>query len=217
MMKYPWMQFFVDDWLSDEALAICSPATRGIWADILCVMHKSDRSGVITATREQLARLGRCSTVELCKALDELKATATADVTLRNSTVTLVNRRMKREATIRESVRLRVKRHRETVGVTPSKQTYLDTRVQNQSQSLSPTKGEKALAKLEGSRKDIAARFEHLLGIQWVNDAGKWVNRVKASPSKSARVVAEVESAVKEGRVNTTPAQYAEQIWKEFR
>ena len=33
---------------------------------------------------------------------------------------------------------------------------------------------------------------------------------------KCERVIAEVESAAKEGRIRTTPAQYSEQIWKEF-
>jgi len=33
---------------------------------------------------------------------------------------------------------------------------------------------------------------------------------------KCERVIAEVESAAREGRIKTTPARYAEQIWKEF-
>jgi hypothetical protein len=59
-------------------------------------------------------------------------------------------------------------------------------------------------------------RIESALGVQWVNDAGKWVNRIKTHFGKTERVTAEVESAVKESRIKTTPAQYAEQIWKEF-
>lgn len=76
--------------------------------------------------------------------------------------------------------------------------------------------GEKALAKLTFAQKTVADRFESALSEQWVNDAGKWVNRIRADLGKCDRVVAEVESAIKEGRINTTPAQYAEQIWKEF-
>jgi hypothetical protein len=49
-----------------------------------------------------------------------------------------------------------------------------------------------------------------------VNDAGKWVNRIKSKPNKVERVIAEVESAIKEKRIKQSPAQYAEQIWKEF-
>lgn len=71
-------------------------------------------------------------------------------------------------------------------------------------------------SKLSAAQKELADRFESALGVQWVNDAGKWVNRIKKQFAKSARVSAELESALKESRIRTTPAQYAEQIWKEF-
>lgn len=77
-----------------------------------------------------------------------------------------------------------------------------------------PTKGKKALSV---GQAETAKRFEEALNSQWVNDAGKWVNRIKAFDGKSERVIAEVESAIKEGRIRTTAAQYAEQIWKEFK
>ena len=75
------------------------------------------------------------------------------------------------------------------------------------------TKGKKAL---DAKLRPTAERFEKSLGAQWVNDAGKWVNRIKAHHSKCERVVAELESAIRESRIKTSPAQYAEQIWKEF-
>ena len=70
--------------------------------------------------------------------------------------------------------------------------------------------------KLSTGQWELAGRMEIALGVQWVNDAGKWVNRIKANFGKSERVIAEVESAEKEKRIKTTPAQYAENIWKEF-
>ena len=65
-------------------------------------------------------------------------------------------------------------------------------------------------------KKELADRAEKALGDQWVNDAGKWVNRIKENGNKSFRVISEVENAIKENRIKTTPAQYAEQTWKEF-
>ena len=67
--------------------------------------------------------------------------------------------------------------------------------------------------KLSNRQKELADRIETALGVQWTNDAGKWINRIKTAPGKSERVIAEVESAAKESRIKTTPAQYAEQIW----
>lgn len=71
--------------------------------------------------------------------------------------------------------------------------------------------------KLSKSEKELADRIETALNSEWVNDAGKWVNRIKKEFAKSTRVVAELESAITEDRVTTTPARYAEQIWKEFK
>jgi len=59
--------------------------------------------------------------------------------------------------------------------------------------------------------------MEAALGDGWVNDAGKWVNRIKANARKCERVVAEVENAAKEHRIRTSPAAYAERVWKEFK
>lgn len=59
--------------------------------------------------------------------------------------------------------------------------------------------------------------MELLLDVQWVNDAGKWISRIKKGGTIIEKVIDEVENAVKEKRIKTTPAQYAEQIWKEFK
>lgn len=71
-------------------------------------------------------------------------------------------------------------------------------------------------SKLSPQQKEIADALETALGELWVNDAGKWVSRIKKSPSKARRVVAEVCNAQSEGRINTDAARYAEQTWKEF-
>lgn len=75
-------------------------------------MHATDRSGQITGTREDLARLGRCTVRQVDEALRDIQNTNTGNVTERNGIVTVTNRRMKREYLQRESVRLRVQKHR---------------------------------------------------------------------------------------------------------
>jgi hypothetical protein len=71
-------------------------------------------------------------------------------------------------------------------------------------------------ASLSENQKSIADRFESCLGVQWRNDSGKWINKIKSYPDKCARVIAEAEDAKKEKRIRTTPAQYAEYIWQTF-
>ncbi len=110
---WPFIQWFVADWLADPKVSLCDPATRGILFDWLCNMHALDRSGVITGSREILARLGRCSAVQVDAALQNLKDTNAADITERNGVVTVINRRMKREFSARKTGSDRVQRHRE--------------------------------------------------------------------------------------------------------
>ena len=101
----PYMQWFAGDWLNDPSVSLCSPATRGIWTDLLNAMHILDQRGVISGTSDQLARVARCSAVEFVQAIDELSTFRAADVSSRESKdchgnvqrmYTLKNRRMSR-------------------------------------------------------------------------------------------------------------------------
>lgn len=80
--------------LKHPQLRMCSPATRGIWAYWLYAMHELDRSGQLTGSPAQLARLGYCTTDEVIAALAELESTGAADVKRQeDGVVTLINRR----------------------------------------------------------------------------------------------------------------------------
>jgi hypothetical protein len=137
------MQFFASDWLNDPLVSMCEPQTRGILMDWICNMHLLDRSGVITGTREQLARLGRCSAVQVESVLADLETTKAADVMFRSDVVTVTNRRMKREATARKNGAIRVSRHRSNAPcsgvVTPQSQ-----KSESESESEERAKGARA-------------------------------------------------------------------------
>lgn len=110
--KQPAFLFYPGDWLKDPALSSCSLSARAVWIDLLCAMHESDRSGVITGSLEQLARVSRCSAVEFAQAIADFKHHRTADVTERAGIVTIINRRMNREHNEREGNRLRKSKSR---------------------------------------------------------------------------------------------------------
>lgn len=113
MAKQPAFQFYTGDWLKDPRLSMCSPATRGIWIDLLCAMHEDGRRGELTGTAEQLARVCRSSPADLSHALDELSNARAADITTgRHGLVTVTCRRMKREADERNGNKERKKRQR---------------------------------------------------------------------------------------------------------
>lgn len=106
------MVFDIAAWLTDPAVTRCTPATRGIWMDLIGVMHLEGRVAQLRGTAEELARFARCLPAEMVQALTELQTHRTADVEHRNGVYVITCRRFIREAAAREAGRDRVERHR---------------------------------------------------------------------------------------------------------
>lgn len=156
MSSYPFMKFYVADWISDPNLAMCSSTTRGVWIDVLCAMH-TNGSGELTGTVDQLARIGRCSSDEMRAAIAELESTKTASVTERNGIITLVSRRIARDVKARKGNALRQSRFRET---------------QKSNEEVTPHISEVRSQKSEkDSCASVEARFPRLFGVNGFADA----------------------------------------------
>lgn len=103
--KMPYIPFFTADWLADEKLRLCSLAARGLWMDLLCLMHKCDRRGFLQQvngqpySHEQIARIAGCSSDEVAHMLQELISSGVASV---SDTGVIFSRRMMREEQLRE-------------------------------------------------------------------------------------------------------------------
>ena len=67
-MTRPSFQFYPKDWLGNTKLRRCSAAARGVWMDVLCVLHDSDEYGI---ARYPLAELANAAGAPL-KLLREL-------------------------------------------------------------------------------------------------------------------------------------------------
>ncbi len=103
-MKLPWIKFFVADWLSDEALRSCSVEARGLWADMICLMAKSDRHGYLLiggkpARGEQLARICGLTPQRTSELMDELHASGVFSF----DQETIISRRMVKDEQLRKS------------------------------------------------------------------------------------------------------------------
>jgi hypothetical protein len=44
-MNRPWMKFYPSDWRADPALRMCSIAARGLWIEMICLMHEAAPRG----------------------------------------------------------------------------------------------------------------------------------------------------------------------------
>ena len=79
------------------------------------------------------------------------------------------------------------------------------------------TKNHKASVKrFTRLQTELTARMHKCLNGQWENDRQKWMGYIKNFTGKAERVIAEVESAIRENRIKTTPAQFAQDTWEKF-
>ena len=64
-MKRPAFQFYPGDWGSNANLRRCSHSERGIWVDVLCLMHDSEEYGVLRWPLKDIAQAVGCKPQEL--------------------------------------------------------------------------------------------------------------------------------------------------------
>jgi hypothetical protein len=104
MSKRPAFQFYPSDWRNDPGLRLCSCGARGLWADMLCLMHEGEPYGHLTVfgrpiEPQALARLVGESLASVKKWLKELSEN---DVYSTNDAGVIFSRRMVRDEDLRE-------------------------------------------------------------------------------------------------------------------
>lgn len=77
-MSAPWIKFYPRDWRGDQALRVVSLAARGLWMEMLCVMHEASPYGHLLVGGQPLhgaalARLVGSSEEEIQALLVELR------------------------------------------------------------------------------------------------------------------------------------------------
>lgn len=104
--KRPAFQFYPGDWRSDPALRMCSIAARGLWIDMLAVMHDCEPYGVLMfngrpMTDQQLARLVGEDQKQVRKLLAELEDAGV--FSRREDDDAIYSRRMVRDEAVRNA------------------------------------------------------------------------------------------------------------------
>lgn len=99
-MTVPWMKFYPSDWRSDPILRLCSMASRGLWVEMLCIMHEAVPYGSLLVNgkridKKQLASLVGMPDKECGALLMELEG---GGVFSRDQDGTIYSRRMRRDA-----------------------------------------------------------------------------------------------------------------------
>jgi hypothetical protein len=97
--RRPWMKFYPSDWRADPALRMCSIGARGLWAEMLCLMHEAEPYGSLLVngariTEKQLASLACVPNKEAAEFIVELECSG---VFSRDPDGTIYSRRMRRD------------------------------------------------------------------------------------------------------------------------
>lgn len=99
-MSDPWLKFYPTDWRSDPALKMCSLAARGLWIEMIALMHEATPYGHLvvsgrTPTDAQLAVLAGALPAQVSDLVGELEA---AGVFSRTREGVIFSRKMTRTA-----------------------------------------------------------------------------------------------------------------------
>ena len=97
--KQPWFKFNPQDWRGDAKLRMCSIGARGLWMEMMCIMHEGEPYGHLLVsgrppTAKQLAVLSGISNSECERFLAELEL---AGVYSKTEAVVIYSRRMVRD------------------------------------------------------------------------------------------------------------------------
>jgi ethanolamine utilization protein EutQ (cupin superfamily) len=109
-MKRPSFQFYPSDWRADTGLQICSLQARGLWVEILCLMHEigqreGGRYGYLEMngkrlTGAQIARLVGIDEKQVLHLMDELQE---AGVFSRGEDAVIYSRRLLRDGELKQT------------------------------------------------------------------------------------------------------------------
>ena len=104
-MKRPAFQFYPADWRKDAALQSCSLCARGLWVEMMCILHECEPYGVLSVNGKamgtaQLSRLVGESERAVKKLLSELEE---AGVFSRDDEGRIYSRRMVNDERVRNA------------------------------------------------------------------------------------------------------------------
>lgn len=100
MKRDPWMKFYPSDWRADPRLRMCSLAARGLWMEMLSLMHEAEPYGhllvsSISPTEAQIGVLAGAPADQIPEIIGELES---AGVFSRTKDGVIYSRRMTRDA-----------------------------------------------------------------------------------------------------------------------
>ena len=177
-MKRPAFQFYPADWRTDSSLKVCCLAARGLWVEMLCLMHElgqgeGSRYGYLELRGQPLKpdQLGRLIGIDLATMEPLLEELEDAGVYSRDEGGVIYSRRLERDGHLKQ-----IRSNAGTKGGQNSKQNGSKTEANTQAKrkqtpkqkpSKTPSKTEaKHQAKGQAKLKQTACARGHALKMK---------------------------------------------------
>jgi hypothetical protein len=181
--KAPSFQFYPGDWLRDTALRTCSVPARGLWIEMMCIMHQGVPYGHLTINGaviqpEALARMVGCTRREVASWLAELDG---AKVFSRSDTGAMFSRRMVQDELTRAK-----RAAGGNLGGNPAllKVNHKDSSKVNQPPTIDLTPSSSSSSSTFSNTPYPLAGFSHAFGMAW--DSWPPARRVKRETAQGA-------------------------------
>ena len=214
----PWMKFYPQDWRADEKLRMCSLAARGLWIEMLAIMHRSERYGQLliggrVPTDAQLAVQAGASPDQVSALLVEL---GEAGVFSRAAGGAIYSRRMTRDQKKAENARKNGKS-----GGNPSLRKQKGNQASDKGQDKPPHKGEVKPQRPEARGSDtnvsgvpppdpVKALFD--MGVALVVETGRTEKQARSLVGKWRKDFGDPEAMriMLEARSKSEPVEWIE-------
>ncbi|WP_245506237.1 hypothetical protein [Rhizobium ruizarguesonis] len=212
-MSAPWLKFFPSDWRADPSLRMCSIAARGLWIEMLCVMHEATPRGTLRVngkpvSDKQMAILAGCSNITgLLQELEE------AGVFSREPDGTIFSRRMMRDVEKAEQDKANGRK-----GGNPTLKAGVNPQLNGDDKAQKPEARSQSSLRSEDARETDFDQFWEV----YPNKVGEPAARKAFSRAASRATVAEIIRGASEYAAKTDDRQWcnpatwlSEDRWKD--
>ncbi len=172
-MSNPWMKFYPRDWRGDQALRAVSIAARGLWMEMLCIMHEASPYGHLilsgrAVSNDVLARIGGLDADECSGLIAELES---AGVFSRTRKEVIYSRRMVKDNSRAQKGRKAVNKR---WAQEPEKEQEKGTpnRVPNSDPTTQKPEARGSVTNVTGGEPPDVPKLIFDLGVKLLTDAG---------------------------------------------
>lgn len=194
-MADPWFKFYPTDWRADPALKMCSLAARGLWIEMIALMHEATPYGHLVVsgrspTDAQIAVLAGASSAQVSEYLGELEA---AGVFSRTKDGVIYSRKMSRA-----SKKAAIARKNGKNGGNPSLRKETENKPSDNQIPTNPLKPQKPEARSQIIKEAKASSSEADEAVADYNDAARrsgWAVVQRLSKARLSAVNARLRDA----------------------